>query len=736
MYKNQKIIKLSLIALAVGTSPMVLADAVNRAPILDVSDVIVVTGEKPTAQQQSTTTWRITADEIQALGVQSLEQVLKNAPGVFVRVGGQGTPRVDIRGFKSRHVIYLINGVPANGAEDGQFDPSVIPASQIASVTVSVGPTSVLYGPGGAGGVINIRTKEGDNAPLLSGHLEGADNDTFAGDVTMAGSGAQWQGLVSLSRQQTDGWPVSGDQPDTALQHGDTRLNSDKTVNNLFAQGTYWLSDRTELMANVNLSDGDWGKPAVDGSTSRNPKFERVDDYEAHTVQLGMAHQFNDRYTLRGFVYQNQSDVLENRYADDSYHLVEQRLDGRSTVSGANLQFIADFNDGQLLTGSMLAERQSWESSSESFDTSGSGTGGGSGSGTGGGSGSGTGGGNGSGTGGGSGSGTGGGNGSGTGGGNGSGTGGGSGSGTGGGSGSGTGGGNGSGTGGGNGSGGSGETFDDASWMYTAALEYQYQQDHLGATVGAALHQQDRVQDDETDYSAQVAGYWQVLDATRVNLGIARKIRFPSMRNLYSLSSGNEALQAETSEHIELSLDQGLGYNTDLNIAGFYTDAENYIAKGKDGVYQNMGRYQFTGVDVSLRNQSIDKLAVTLAYSFLDSEDKDAAPGLETLEYRPRHQLRLQADYELPFAMRINVNIEHIMGQVFQQKQKVAGQKVLLEQDLADYTLVDLNLIQPIMGDKLSVYLRASNLLDEHYYQSEGLPQAGRQVFLGINWQI
>lgn len=679
MKLKQKVIKLSLVAIAVGSIHSVLADDIDRSPILDVAEVIVVTGEQPTAQQQATTTWSISEDEIKALGAQSLDQILKNAPGVYVRVGGQGTPRVDVRGFKARHVIYLINGVPANGAEDGQFDPSVIPASQIASVTVSVGPTSVLYGPGGAGGVINIRTKVGDNAPLLSGHLEGADNDTINGDVAIAGSGDKWQGLASVSQQQTDGWPVSSDQPDNPLQSGDTRLNSDKTITSLFGQGSYWLSDRTQFMANLSYSEGDWGKPAVDGSTDAKAKYERVDDYDSHTIQLGMAHQFSDLLTLRGFIYQNQSDVLENRYVDDSYKILEQTQDGRSTVNGGNLQLIADFDDGQLLTGSVIAERQSWESISEAVDdtsvNSGSGSGSGGGNGSGGGSGSGS-------------------------------------------------------------SSGSNEIFDDASWLYTAATEYQYQQDALGFILGGALHQQERVVDDESDFSAQVAGYWQVLDDTRINLGVARKVRFPSMRNLYSLSSGNEELEAETSKHLELSLDQGIGSNTNLNIAGFYTDAKNYIAKGTDGVYQNMGRYQFKGVDVVLRNQSIDKLAITFAYSFLDTEDKDAVPGLQTLEYRPRHQFRLQADYELPFETRINMNIEHIMGQVYQQQQKVAGKKVFVEQELDDYTLVDINLIQPIVGDNLSLYLRATNLLDEQYYQSEALPQAGRQVFFGVNWQL
>ncbi|ABO25542.1 TonB-dependent receptor [Shewanella loihica] len=734
--KNKPIsLKLSLVAAAVAASPLVMAEEVKHEPILDVAEVIVVTGEKPTPLQQTTSSWTISADEIQAMGAQSLDEVLKNAPGVYVRTGGQGTPRVDVRGFKARHVIYLINGVPANGAEDGQFDPSVVPASQIASVTVSMGPTSVLYGPGGAGGVINIRTKQGADVPGFSGHLEGGENDTFNGDVTVAGSGERWQGLVSLSRQQTDGWPVSGDQPDTEVQQGDTRFNSDKTINNLFAQGSYWLSDNTQLMANLSLRSGEWGKPAVDGTTSGKAKFERVDDYDAHTVQLGLAHRFNELLTLRGFIYQNQSDVLENRYLDDSFAGLQQSLDGRSVVSGGNLQLIADFDKGHLLTGALIAEHQSWESESNQIDTGSTGTGSGTGSGSGSGLGSGSGSGSGTGTGGGSGSGTGGGSGSGSGtgsgSGSGSGTGSGSGSGTGGGSGSGTGGG----TGGGNGSGGA-ESFDDSSWLYTLAAEYQYQQDSIGASLGGALHEQQRVREDESDYSAQASAYWQAAEATRLNLGVARKVRFPSMRNLYSLSSGNQDLQSETSKHLELSLAQGLGSNTDLSLAAYYTDADNYIAKDVDGIYQNMGRYQFKGVDFLVRDQSIDNLSLSFGYSFLDSEDKDAAPGLDTLEYRPRHKFRLQADYEFSFATRINLNIEHIMGQVFHTEEKVAGQKQLVEKSLDDYTLVDLKLSQPIAGDALSVYLRATNLLDERYYQSEGLPQAGRQLFLGVNWQL
>ncbi|MEZ9199384.1 TonB-dependent receptor plug domain-containing protein [Shewanella sp. 10N.286.54.B9] len=713
MRNRNNTLKLSAIALALSMSYQVQADDMERDPILDVTEVIVVHGKQASVTESATTHWSLNEQEIKATGAQSLDQLLKNVPGLYVRVGGQGTPRVDVRGFKARHVIYLINGVPANGAEDGQFDPSLIPASQIGSVEVSVGPTSVLYGPGGAGGVINIITKQGEDAPRLSGRLEAAQDNTFNGDISAAGSGDNWQGLINYSRQQTDGWPMSSDYNDTEYQQGDVRDNADKTLDNIYAQGSYLLNDNTQLMANMSFKQGEWGKPSRDGTGSGIAKFERVDDYQAKTFQLGLAHKFNDMFTLRGFGYYNQSDVLETQYKDDAYQAIKAQQDGRSTVEGGNLQLISNFDQAGIVTTAIIAEKQSWQSqalASSQNSKSGSGNGGGTGNGGGNGGGSN------------SGSNSGGGN---SGGGNSGGNGGGSNSGS----------NSGGGNGGGNGSG-SSDSFDDSAWLYTAALEYQYQADDYGVTLGGAFHDQDRVSGSEQDYSGQLSLYWQALEHTRINMGVARKVRFPSMRNLYAQSTGNADLQAEVSQHFELGLLQDIGYSTELNIAGFYTDAEDYIAKDLAGTYQNMGDYAFKGVDLQLQNNSIDDLSMTFMYSFLDTEDKSAAETFQTLEYRPRHQLRFQAQYQLPFAMRINLNVERIMDQIYYAQHKVAGEKVLLEQSLDDYTLVDVNLVQPLLDDKLELYLRATNLLDENYYQSESLPQAGRQVFIGLNWQI
>ncbi|MBC8794934.1 TonB-dependent receptor plug domain-containing protein [Shewanella algae] len=735
-------VKLSALALALGCAMQANAASIERDPLVNnAMDVIVVHGERANATEVATTSWSISEDEIKALGAQSLDEVLKNVPGVYVRYGGEGTPRVDIRGFKTRHVTLLVNGVPANSADDGQFDPSVIPTSQISRVEVSVGPTSVLYGPGGAGGVINIITKRGDSAPAVSGNLELSKDDTFKGDISAAGSGDNWQGLISAGYQHTDGFPMSSDYQVTEYQDKYQRNNADKELTNLYAQGSYWLSDNTQLIANMALRSGEWGKPPRDGSGSGRVKFERVDDYDSQTFQLGLAHKFNDTFTFRGFGYHNQSDTYETVYGDNSYAELTQAQDGRSKVQGANLQLITDFDTAGILTTSVIAEKQSWEAVAESLGSSKSGSSKvaaakGSGGGTGSGGGNGSGGGTGSGGGNGSGGGTGSGGGNGSGGGTGSGGGNGSGGGTGSGGGNGSGGGTGSG--GGNGSGGgSGESFDDSAWVYTAAAEYQFQSEgDWGFTLGGAYHDMDKTEGNENDYSALASGFWQAADDTRLSLSVARKVRFPSMRNLYSLSSGNQELETEISKHVELGLEQGLGMNTELQLYLYHTDADDYIAKDASGMYQNMGNYRFQGLDTVLSNNSIENLDLSLSYSYLHAEDRDSSTGFDGLDYRPKHQLRFQLGYKLPTETRIHLNVERIMDQNYYEQEKIGGQKVWQEKSLDDYTLVDINLVQPLLKDKLELYLRATNLLDENYYQSDSLPQAGRQVFVGINWQI
>jgi len=75
-------------------------------------------------------------------------------PGVTIREGAEGTPRMDIREFRTRQVQLFMNGVPVRTTNDSQFDPTMIRAEIISKIKVTSGGGSVLYGSGDNGVVI------------------------------------------------------------------------------------------------------------------------------------------------------------------------------------------------------------------------------------------------------------------------------------------------------------------------------------------------------------------------------------------------------------------------------------------------------------------------------------------------------------------------------------------------------------------------------------------------------
>ena len=88
------------------------------------------------------TTRRISKEEIETQQARTLDEALRLLPGVYVRTGGAGTPRIDLRGWRSRHVLLLVDGVPVNSTDDGQFDPTEFSTASIREIKVTFLPGS------------------------------------------------------------------------------------------------------------------------------------------------------------------------------------------------------------------------------------------------------------------------------------------------------------------------------------------------------------------------------------------------------------------------------------------------------------------------------------------------------------------------------------------------------------------------------------------------------------------
>ena len=134
------------------------------------SDVVVnATRSDTPLDQMPLNTTILTKEVLESSPDQTIDQVLKNVPGVFLNdvpyyqkdPTGQS---INVRGLGYGRTLVLIDGLPANDAFYGTVQWNLVPMSSIESVEFVRGGVSSLWGNYGMGGVININTKTPKNS--------------------------------------------------------------------------------------------------------------------------------------------------------------------------------------------------------------------------------------------------------------------------------------------------------------------------------------------------------------------------------------------------------------------------------------------------------------------------------------------------------------------------------------------------------------------------------------------
>jgi outer membrane receptor for ferrienterochelin and colicins len=148
----------------------------------DKSYVSIATGSQQAISRAPAVASVITAQDIQAMGVTELEQVLESVPGLHVSLSGlYNTPVYAFRGIETKYnpqALMLINGIPINNVFLGNRGLAWggVPIENIARIEIIRGPGSALYGADAFAGVINVITK---TAQDIDGNRYGARVGSF-----------------------------------------------------------------------------------------------------------------------------------------------------------------------------------------------------------------------------------------------------------------------------------------------------------------------------------------------------------------------------------------------------------------------------------------------------------------------------------------------------------------------------------------------------------------------------
>jgi len=277
-------------------------------------------------------------------GADSLEDALKNVPGIGLSNGDGQRDQVTIRGFSAIGDQYI----------DGIRDDALYfrDLSNIERVEVIKGPAAVLYGRGSSGGLINSVTKKPTFAPEQE---VGVSFDSEGKRRTQFDAG--W----ADQQTQDKAFRMTG-----ALEDSDTFREDSFLERKALAPSAYFrLSDDLEVNIGASyLYDKrliDFGIPALNGrpvDVDRDKRFGSANarqDYtrsEVFSLTAGIDYQINDAFTLSN----------TSRY----YHY---DLDRNNTLAHTDANRFVTAPDGTLLVklkrGNVQRKEDGWFNQTE-----------------------------------------------------------------------------------------------------------------------------------------------------------------------------------------------------------------------------------------------------------------------------------------------------------------------------------------------------------------------------------
>jgi len=623
---------------------------------------VVVSGNDKGVEKVGTT-HTVTAKQIEQRGARTLNEAISLVPGVQIRTAGDGTPRVDMRGFRTRHITLLLNGTPFNGTYDGMFDPALISVENIAEIKVTTGGGSTLYGPGGNAGVINIITKKAKQGAGGSLGIELGEAGTTLVRSTASYGSDKWDVFVSGSSYDQDRFLLSSDFKDTPDERGKSRTNSDRERKNLFANIGYAPTDVTQMGLTLSYMKGERGKPPVtnsdrDDDYSKSIKYEREDYAENISTQFALSHDFDGPLSFKGWTYFNVLELRENGYDDLNYNTQIERNSYRTNsttyILGANTQLRYDAGKYGAATLGLMVENDKWRADGWSVERNGI------------------------------------------------------------------------------------DNFraNEDFQLYSISVEYEVQPtEDVDVVLGFGQHWQDRDDGSENDFSYLIGVSYQWFEPTRLKASHTRKVRFPTLRDLYDPERGNGDLDPEMSRHYEIGIEQQLPAKNILSITGYHAVIEDYIERpADDDQVQNYDKYQFNGVEIALDNRYFERLWLRASYEYLDSKDRSPDTNRDELQYRPKHRVALETTYALPWWGLSAYTVTWWVKDSYYDPNRNPDTND--QKRLENYVLTDCRINKKTSFSKgdLDLYVGVNNLFDEDYEQSYGFPREGQFFYGGANW--
>jgi outer membrane receptor protein involved in Fe transport len=213
------------------------------------------------------------------------------------------------------------------------------------------------------------------------------------------------------------------------------------------------------------------------------------------------------------------------------------------------------------------------------------------------------------------------------------------------------------------------------------------------------------------------------------HVSFARKSRFPSMRSLYSTSSGNPDLLAESGTSFEFAAT----WNGPLYLTGsvFFNRFRDFIdtITLESGIrqYYNVGRAHINGFELQVQ-KTLRWLEATVNYTFLDPRnDTDDRP----LDAQPKNNLNF--DIALLPAKGLRAGLFGLLGSKSWWWNTRSTPASLLE--IPSFFNLDA-VVSYELGGRYQLFAKLGNVFNHDFYTEPGFPWRGRYFEAGFRVDV
>jgi outer membrane receptor protein involved in Fe transport len=705
-------VTIAALAMMWGSTAGVLAgeDSSTETPqVFGLGEVVVTAaGEE---RESPTTISEIGAEDIERQSATNLGEALQLLPGVHFRQGrAKNEFYVSVRGFEQENVLILLDGVPIYVPYEGLVNLADIPVQNIAKIKVIKGLASTLYGPNSMGGVINIITKKGTAKPSAALSYQGSDYNTHHAQFTHGWKKGQLSYFIGASHRESDGWALadtyrlprsvttsmaaSPANPSTLPNQPidpdrGGRDNSDYGRDAFSFTGNWEASEANTLGLSFEYYKNRYGVPPSTVYREHRRGFFYFPRY----------YRFSDweRYTINLIDEYQPADSwrLKCRVFYDDYYNVLHSYDDDSYTTQDRIGPASGRSEYDDYTAGFNVYTF-WDGIPGNEVRG-------------------------------------------------------------------------------------GITFKRdvhneqfrvestdrlASHTYSLSLEDEYHLlDNLAWTLGASydiFDKRDRRQasdptgepgHDVFTVNPQTGISYEFSSTVNLYASAGRKVRFPTMRNLYATgvigAKGDPNLQEERTYNYEVGGRWNICPMVALEGALFRSDVRDLINfDNQTGRFEQYSRASITGTELTLASQLAETLFGSLSYTFMKAKNhgtvtlqNDSHPALvyepDYLPYRPQHKVDMELRQELGFGMEIDLNGSYISSvRYYDHADPNDNQRLYAyKKRLDDYVLLDLRISQKI-EKHTQVYVTFENLLKEEYQDLYLFPAPGVRVWGGIKLEL